>query len=110
MVTGGKRDWYFETDSTEIYRDSAWSVLPSAALPSPTFYLSSGKINDTIFVIGISILLKVFFFYFQCYSGGIPTVGILRFNSVTEKWEDVGRFKRHDLTLQAGFSHFNILT
>ena len=62
MVTGGKREWYYETDSTEIYRDSAWSVLPSAALPSPTFYLSSGKINDTIFVIGISILLKVFFF------------------------------------------------
>ena len=61
IVTGGHRYWYNPTDLTEIYRNSVWSVLPSAALPSPTSYLSAGKIDDTIFVIGISnsIMLKV---------------------------------------------------
>ena len=44
----------------------------------------------------------------QCYSGGKPTVGVLRFNSRTEKWENVGEFNRDNFAMQAGFPHFNI--
>jgi len=84
MITGGKST---TTDdgmaSTEIYRNNVWSVLPSAVLPSPTYGLSAGKIDDTIFLLG-----------------GKPTVGILRFNSRTEKWEEVGSFQRYGFAMQ----------
>ena len=35
--------------------------------------------------------------------GGSPSIGILRFNSGTEKWEEVGSFKRDGFAMQAGF-------
>ena len=51
LVTGGLNDGG-KLASTEIYKNNVWSVLPSAALPSPTSLLSAGKIDDTIFLIG----------------------------------------------------------
>merc|ERR1712232_878818 len=83
MVTGGLSATNRRLDSTEIYRNNVWSVLPSAALPSPTYLLSAGKIDDTIFVMG-----------------GSPTVGILRFNTGTEQWEEVGSFPRYGFAMQ----------
>ena len=56
MVTGGLTTGNKRLDSTEVYRNNAWSVLPSAALPSPTSSLSAGKIDDTIFLLGTSNL------------------------------------------------------
>ena len=44
--------------STEIYRNKAWTVLSSAALPSPTYLLSAGNIDNTIFVFGKKVHLK----------------------------------------------------
>ena len=52
MVTGGMSGPSDRLDSTEIYRNNVWSVLPSAALPSPSYGLSAGKIDHTIFLIG----------------------------------------------------------
>ena len=52
MVTGGKSGTDDRLDSTEIYRNNVWSVLPSAALPSPSESLSAGKIDHTIFLMG----------------------------------------------------------
>ena len=60
MVTGGLTTGNKRLDSTEVYRNNAWSVLPSAALPSPTSSLSAGKIDDTIFLLGTSILITLF--------------------------------------------------
>ena len=66
MVTGGLGSGSQQLDSTEIYRNNAnvWSILP-AVLPSPTFYLSAGKIDDTIFVIGKRASITVIFHF--CY-------------------------------------------
>ena len=50
LVTGGANGEILA--STEIYRNEVWSVLPSAALPSPPWSLSAGKIDDTIFLMG----------------------------------------------------------
>jgi len=83
LVTGGLSATYERLSTTEIYSNMAWRVLPSAALPSPTSSLSAGKIDDTIFLIG-----------------GRPGIGILRFNSVTEKWEEVGSFIREAFAMQ----------
>ena len=55
MVTGGLSAMYNRLDSTEIYRNNVWSVLPSAALPSPSSGLSAGKIDHTIFLIGKNV-------------------------------------------------------
>ena len=57
MVTGG-RNTGGTLDSTEMYRNNIWSVLSSAALPSPNVYFSAGKIDNTIFVIGKNVLLR----------------------------------------------------
>lgn len=83
MVTGGLTTGNKRLDSTEVFRNNAWSVLASAALPSPTSSLSAGKIDDTIFLLG-----------------GKPTGRILRFNSTTERWEDDGRLQRHGFAMQ----------
>ena len=50
-----------------------------------------------------------YFITIKYIPGGAPTVGILRFNTRAEKWEDVGRFQRYGFAMQAGFSDFNIL-
>ena len=55
MVTGGGSATNNELDSTEIYRNNVWSVLPSAALPSPSYGLSAGKIDNTIFLMGKNV-------------------------------------------------------
>ena len=47
--------------STEIYRNKAWTVLPSAALPSPTYGLSAGNIDNTIFVFGKKVHFCIIF-------------------------------------------------
>ena len=60
MVIGGASSGSQQLDSTEIYRNDVWSVLPSAVLPSPTLYLSAGKIDDTIFVIGKNVHISYF--------------------------------------------------
>ena len=39
------------------------------------------------------------------FLGGHPTVGILKFDPRTEKWEDVGSFSRHEFAMQAGFRY-----
>merc|ERR1712061_782161 len=83
LVTGGKDARNKKLSSTEIYRNKAWTVLSSAALPSPTWGLSAGNIDNTIFVFG-----------------GDPTVGILKFDPKTEKWEDVGSFSRSFFAMQ----------
>ena len=59
MVTGGynvgeRKD----LASTEIYKNNGWSILHSAALPSPTRNFSAGKIDNTIFVIGKNVNLR----------------------------------------------------
>ena len=55
MVTGGERASYDMLASTEIYRNNIWSVLLSAALPSPSSQLSAGKIDHTIFLMGKNV-------------------------------------------------------
>ena len=55
-MTGGEDDWNF-LSSTEIYRNKAWTVLSSAALPSPTSGLTAGNIDNTIFVFGKKVNL-----------------------------------------------------
>ena len=56
-MTGGV-DAASRMSSTEIYRNKAWTVLPSAALPSPTYGLSAGNIDNTIFVFGKKVHLE----------------------------------------------------
>ena len=65
MVTGGHGSGRVVLDNTEIFnaRDNVWSILPSAALPSPTAYFSAGKIDDTIFVIGKNVHFRNHFRY-----------------------------------------------
>ena len=101
---------YNMLSSTEIYRNKAWTVLSSAALPSPTYGLSAGNIDNTIFVFGknlhfcIILLLKL---KLQIdIPGGDPTVGILKFNHRTDEWEDVESFSRFRFAMQAGFRYF----
>jgi len=83
LVTGGWDADQNDLSSTEIYRNKAWTVLPSAALPSPAFLLSAGNIDNTIFVFG-----------------GYGMMRILKFNPRTEKWEDVGSFSRSGHAMQ----------
>jgi len=83
LVTGGRDTVGNDLSSTEIYRNKAWTVLPSAALPSPAFLLSAGNIDNTIFVFG-----------------GYGMMRILKFNPRTEKWEDVGSFSRSGHAMQ----------
>ena len=56
-MTGGWDADYTRLSSTEIYRNKAWTVLSSAALPSPTYKLSAGNIDNTIFVFGKKVHL-----------------------------------------------------
>ena len=64
LVTGGVDGADNKLSSTEIYRNKAWTVLSSAALPSPTYYLSAGNIDNTIFVLGKNVhFFIVFIFY-----------------------------------------------
>ena len=57
-MTGGKDARDNDLSSTEIYRNKAWTVLSSAALPSPTDGLSAGNIDNTIFVFGKKVHFK----------------------------------------------------
>ena len=56
-MTGGVDGADNKLSSTEIYRNKAWTVLSSAALPSPTLGLSAGNIDNTIFVFGKNLHL-----------------------------------------------------
>ena len=56
-MTGGWDDDNNDLSSTEIYRNKAWTVLSSAALPSPTMGLSAGNIDNTILVFGKNLHL-----------------------------------------------------
>ena len=119
-MTGGRDADWNSLSSTEIYRNKAWTVLSSAALPSPTYKLSAGNIDNTIFVFGKKVHLcndlfvieteihpKILVTFFDLYIlGGDPTVGILRFNPRTEEWEEVGSFSRSSFAMQAGFRYF----
>ena len=120
-MTGGLDAADNKLSSTEIYRNKAWTVLSSAALPSPSWGLSAGNIDNTIFVFGKKVHLKTMILFvieaeihpkilvtfFDLYIlGGDPTVGILKFNPRTEKWEDVGSFSRNRYAMQAGFRYF----
>ena len=63
-MTGGKDTEGTKLSSTEIFRNKAWTVLSSAALPSPTAYFSDGNIDNTIFVLGKNVhFFIVFIFY-----------------------------------------------
>ena len=96
MVTGGLTTGNKRLDSTEVYRNNAWSVLPSAALPSPTSSLSAGKIDDTIFLLGTSNLHTDNFFYYkrkaiQVVNQPVESYGLtlqLRGGKMTEDYKD----------------------
>ena len=109
-MTGGKDTAGTKLSSTEIFRNKAWTILSSAALPSPTYYLSAGNIDNTIFVFGTNLHFCIIFLLKLKLQidipGGEPTVGILKFNPRTEKWEDVGSFSREAFAMQAGFRYF----
>ena len=65
-MTGGYDADLNRLSSTEIYRNKAWTVLSSAALPSPTSYLSAGNIDNTIFVLGKTVhFCNVFLFVIE---------------------------------------------
>ena len=111
-MTGGYGAEYNMLSSTEIYRNKAWTLLSSAALPSPTYLLSAGNIDNTIFVFGKKVHLEAMilfvieteiYFFDLCIPGGRPPVGILKFNPRTEEWEYVGSFSRDGFAMQAGF-------
>ena len=64
-MTGGVDGWR-TLSSTEIYRNKAWTVLSSAALPSPSYLLSAGNIDNTIFAFGKTLqLCDVVIFFFK---------------------------------------------
>ena len=79
--------------------------------------LSAGKIDDTIFLIGKKVHWRNLKFiqenpYLATFPSFIPILGgyskprngrIQRFNSGTEKWEEVGSFQRSSFAMQAGF-------
>ena len=95
MVTGGLTTGNKRLDSTEVYRNNAWSVLPSAALPSPTSSLSAGKIDDTIFLLGTSNLHTDIVFYkrkaIQVVNQPVESYGLtlqLRGGKMTEDYKD----------------------
>ena len=42
--------------STEIYRNSVWTNLPSATLPAGNFaFIKAAKVDDTIFFLGETV-------------------------------------------------------
>ena len=94
MVTGGLTTGNKRLDSTEVYRNNAWSVLPSAALPSPTSSLSAGKIDDTIFLLGTSNLHTDNFYYkrkAKVVNQPVESYGLtlqLRGGKMTEDYKD----------------------
>ena len=90
-MTGGYDAANNKLSSTEIYRNKAWTVLSSAALPSPTAYFSAGNIDNTIFVFGKKVYLKATFLfvieteiirnYLSTFSNNIFQVGLQRLES-----------------------------